>query len=75
MDFINYEKVLDSVKTSAFMQGLMRQRVEETHVKIIEDIYEESTATIRLHKISHKVSIQKGIRHDNTNSPKLFTAF
>ena len=41
---------------------------------ILEDIYKESTATIKLHKVSNKISIQIGVRQGNTISPKLFAA-
>ena len=44
MTFTDYERASDSVETSAAMKTLKRQRVEETHVKILEDIYTESTA-------------------------------
>ena len=42
-------------------------------MKISEDIYRESTATRKLHKVSNKIQIQKGIRQGDTITPKLFT--
>ena len=41
---------------------------------ILKDIYKESTATIKLHKVSEKIPIKKGIRQGDTISLKLFTA-
>ena len=56
------------------MKALRRQRIEGIYVKILEEIYKESTATIKLHKSSNKIPIQKGVRQGNTISPKLITA-
>ena len=44
-------------------------------MKILEDIYNESSATLKLHKISDKISTQKEVRKSDTNSPRLFTEF
>lgn len=74
MIFINYEKALDSTDTSAIMKTLRKYGVEETYMKILEDIYRESTATIKLHKVSEKMLIKKGVRQGDTTSPKLYTA-
>ncbi len=74
MAFIDYEKAFDSVKASAVMQGLRKQGVDELYIKILEDIYRDSTATIQLHKKSSKIPIRKGVRQGDTISPKLFRA-
>ena len=74
MAFIDYEKVFDSVQTSAVMKTLRKQMVEKIYIKILEDIYKEITVTIKLHKVSEKVLKQKGVRQDNTISPKLLMA-
>ena len=62
------------VETSTVMKALRRQGLEEMYVQILEDIYKESTATIKLHKVSNKIPIQKGVRQGDTISPKMFTA-
>ena len=74
MAFIDYEKAFDSVETSAVMGALRNQGVEEVYVRTLENIYEGSTATIRLHKLSDKIPLGKGIRQGDTISPKLFTS-
>ena len=48
--FIDYEKAFDSVETSAVIKALRKQGVDEHYVRILEDIYNGSTATIVLHK-------------------------
>ncbi len=73
MAFIDYEKAFDSVKTSAVMQALMQPGVDELYIKVLEDIYRDSTATIQLHKKSRKTPIRKGVKQDDKISPKLFT--
>ena len=40
-------------------------------MKILKDIFKESNAIIKLHKVSEKIPIQKGARHSDTISPKL----
>ena len=70
----DYEKAFDSVKTSAILQALRNQGVEELYVKLFKDIYTECTATLQLHRNSEKIPIRKGVRQGDTISPKLFTA-
>ena len=72
--FIDYEKAFDSVEKSAVMRAMRNQGVEEAYVRTLDHIYEGSTATIKLHKTSDKVPIEKGVRKGDTISPKLFTA-
>ncbi len=74
MAFIDYEKAFDSVKTSAVMQVLRQQGVDELYIKVLEYIHRDSTATILLHKKSRKIPIRKGVRQSDSISPKLFTA-
>ena len=45
--------------------------LEEICVKILEDIYKENTATIRLYKVSDEIPIQKEVRQGDTISTKL----
>ena len=66
MAFIDNGKAFDSVETSAVMKGLRRHEVEEIHAKILQDIYKERIATIKLHKASKKIPIQKGVIQGNT---------
>ena len=60
MAFINYDTAFDSEETSAFMKAFRRQGIDRGN--ICEDIYKKSTATIKQHKISEKIPLQKGIR-------------
>ena len=57
MAFIDCKKALDSVKIEEVMQAIRRQGVDEPYIKILEDIYRGSTATIKLHQKSEKILI------------------
>ncbi len=57
------------------MQALRQQGVDKLRIKVLEDIYRDSTATIQLQEKSRKISIRKGIRQCDTILPKLFTAY
>ncbi|WP_435325975.1 RNA-directed DNA polymerase, partial [Klebsiella pneumoniae] len=55
MAFIDYEKAFDSVQISAVMEAIRKQGIEENYVQVLEDIYNDGTATIVLHKESEKI--------------------
>ena len=55
MAFINYENSFDYLETSAVMKALRKQLIEEMSVKMLEGIYKESTASIKLQKISNRI--------------------
>ncbi len=75
MAFIYYKEAFDSIKTSAVMQALRQQDVDELYIKVFENVYKDSTATIQLHKKSRKIPIRKGVTQGDTISPKLFIAW
>ena len=55
------------------MRTLRKQRLEDVYEKISEDIYKESTTSIKMHKVSKKIQIQQPVRQGDISS-KLFTA-
>ncbi len=70
MAFFDYEKAFHSVKTTAVMQALRQQGIDELYIKVLQDIYRDSSATIQLLKKSRKIPITKGVRQGDTISPK-----
>ena len=74
MAFIDYEKAFDSVEIPAVLRAIRNQGVEEIYCRILEDIYKDGTAAIKVHAETSKIPIKKGVRQGDTISPKLFTA-
>ena len=72
--FVDYEKAFDSVEITAITNSLHEQGINETYIKLLENIYAKGTAVVRLHKDTEKIKIGKGVRQGDTISPKLFTA-
>ena len=46
----------------------------ETYVKVLEDVYRDSTVTLKLDKVTKKIQIKKSVGQGNTISPISFTA-
>lgn len=67
MAFIDYEKAFDSLDTAAVLEALKDQGIEETYIRLLDDIYKGCTGRKILHTKSEKFTIRKG-------APKLFTA-
>ena len=59
MAFIDYEKAFNSVEISVVMQAIRRQGVDEIYVRILQDIYQNGTATIKMHRESEKSPLRK----------------
>ena len=52
--FVDYEKALDSVERTAISNALYEQGINETYIKLIENIYANGTSVVRLHKDTEK---------------------
>ena len=48
--FVDYEKAFDSVERTAISNALYEQGLNETYIKLIENIYANGTSVVRLHK-------------------------
>ncbi len=71
---VDYEKAFDSVETSSVLKALEEQGISIGYLKILRDIYSDCYNTVKMHKNSDKIMINKGVRQGDTISPKLFTA-
>lgn len=72
--FIDYEKAFDSVEHFSIFDSLRKININETYVKILENIYKEATARIHLdNHVSEAFRIERGVRQGDPISPKLFT--
>ena len=73
--FIDYEKAFDSIEHFSIFEALRKINVNETYVKILENIYKRATARVHLdNHVSEPFTIERGVRQGDPTSPKLFTA-
>ncbi|XP_069979430.1 uncharacterized protein [Penaeus vannamei] len=63
--FIDYEKAFDSVQMPAVLEAIRIQGVEEVYCKILEDVSEDGTVTIKLYTETDKIPIKK-VRQGDT---------
>ena len=70
--FIDYEKAFDSVEHKDIFTALRNIAINETYIKIIEDIYTGATAKIHIEEqTSEEIKIMRGVRQGDSTSPKL----
>ena len=61
--FIDYEKGFDSIEHFSIFEALRKINVNETYVKILENIYKGATARVHLDKhVSEPFAIGRGVR-------------
>ena len=73
--FIDYQKAFDSVEHEDLFQSLRKIGINEAYIQVLEDIYTEATARIHIDQdISKPIKTNRGVRQDDTISPKIFTA-
>ncbi|KAE9412681.1 hypothetical protein Angca_005527, partial [Angiostrongylus cantonensis] len=74
LTFIDLEKAFDSFEMKAVMQALGSQRVPTQYIKILRELYNNFTTKISPFYNDINVDVKRGVRQDDTTSPKLFTA-
>ena len=72
--FVDYEKAFDSIEFNPLFESLENQGVEAAYVTLLRDVYNGATSTLKLHRDSDKIKLQRGVRQGDNISPKLFTA-
>lgn len=72
--FIDYNKAFDSIEHENIWHGLKNQGVEHKYIRILKNVYTNSTARIKLEKEGKEIKINRGVRQGDPLSPKLFTA-
>lgn len=73
--FVDYCKAFDSLEHERIWQALSRQGVEKKYIRIIKNIYKNSTAKVKLEREGEESRIKRGVRRQGDPlSPKLFSA-
>ena len=72
--FVDYEKAFDSIEFNPLFEALENQGVEAAYITLLRDLYNGATSTLKLHRESDKINLQRGVRQGDNISPKLFTA-
>ena len=72
--FVDYEKAFDSIEVNPLVESLENQGVETAYITLLRDLYNGATSTLKFHRDSDKIKLQRGVRQGDNISPKLFTA-
>ena len=74
LGFVDYSKAFDSLEHNMIWQAIKSQGVENKYIRILRNIYSQSSAQVQLERISEEFPINKGVRQGDPISPKLFSA-
>ncbi|GBP54675.1 Retrovirus-related Pol polyprotein from type-2 retrotransposable element R2DM; Endonuclease [Eumeta japonica] len=72
--FVDYSKAFDSLIHANIWEALREQGIEQKYIRLIRNVYKNSSACIQLEKKGDPFKIQKGVRQEDPLSPKLFSA-
>ena len=71
--FVDYAKAFDTIEFNPLFESLENQGVEAAHITLLRDLYNGATSTLKLHRESDKINLQRGVMQGDNISPKLFT--
>ncbi|KAE9414729.1 hypothetical protein Angca_002785, partial [Angiostrongylus cantonensis] len=74
LNFVDYEKALESVETNAILSALVGQGMGPSYIRTLFDCYRNCTTKIQLFHRPLTIPIGKAVRQGDTISPKLFSA-
>ena len=73
--FVDYDKAFDSIEFSPLFESLENQGVEAAYTTLLRDLYNGATSTLKIHRDSDKIKLQRGVTQGDNISPKPFTAW
>ncbi|GBP05697.1 Retrovirus-related Pol polyprotein from type-1 retrotransposable element R2 [Eumeta japonica] len=72
--YVDYTKAFDTITHTSIWKALNVCGVSKTYINIIKNIYSKSTSRIKMENKGKQISIEKGVKHGDPLSPKLFIA-
>ena len=69
--FVDYEKAFDSIEFTPLFTALANQGVDPAYITILRDLYNGATSTLKLHKDSNKISLEREARQGDNFSKAL----
>ncbi|CAG4943569.1 unnamed protein product [Colias eurytheme] len=72
--FIDYSKAFDSLFHENIWESLKEQGIEHKYIRLIKNVYSQSTARIQLEQTGEPFRVGKGVRQGDPLSPKIFSA-
>ncbi|XGW13392.1 hypothetical protein V3C99_000039 [Haemonchus contortus] len=74
LTFIDLKKAFDTVETEAVIEALGNQGVPTKYIRMLRELYDNFTTRISLFYKEVIIDVERGVRHGDTISPKLFSA-
>lgn len=72
--FVDYCKAFDSLEHEMIWGAMYNQGIQNKYIRILRNIYANSTAKVKLETEGKEIKIKRGVRQGDPISPKLFSA-